>query len=110
MLHGGISASSIVQPQQFFTSSCEDIAAGRTRPPEYWREQMAYITGNAAPSFGLGQRVTAFVERARQARKARAIYRQTFDELSVLTDRDLADLGIARASIPSVAREAARLG
>lgn len=68
---------------------------------------MAFITGNAAPSFGLGQRIAAYVERARHARKAREVYRQTFDELSALSDRDLADLGIARASIPSVAREAA---
>jgi uncharacterized protein YjiS (DUF1127 family) len=71
---------------------------------------MAYITGNAAPAFGFGQRFTAFVERARQARKAREIYRQTYEELSVLTDRDLADLGISRISIPDVAREAARRG
>jgi uncharacterized protein YjiS (DUF1127 family) len=77
---------------------------------EYWREQMAYITGNAAPSFGLGQRITSYLERVRQARKAREIYRTTYEELSALSDRDLADLGIARASISSVAREAAQLG
>ena len=71
---------------------------------------MAYITSSAASSLGLGQRVAAFFERARQARKAREIYRKTHDELSVLSDRDLADLGIARSNIASVAREAARLG
>ena len=70
---------------------------------------MAYITGNAASTLGLGQRISGLVERIRQARKAREIYRQTYDELSALTDRDLADLGIARASIASVAREAARM-
>jgi uncharacterized protein YjiS (DUF1127 family) len=59
---------------------------------------MAYIT--AAPAFGFGQRIAAFVERARQARKAREIYRQTYEELSALSDRDLADLGISRISIP----------
>jgi uncharacterized protein YjiS (DUF1127 family) len=71
---------------------------------------MAYITGNAAPAFGFGQRITAFVERARQAQRARAIYRETHDELSALSDRDLADLGIARISIRDVALEAARRG
>ncbi len=44
----------------------------------------------------------------RAARKARAVYLQTLEELSALTDRDLADLGIARISIEDVAREAAR--
>jgi uncharacterized protein YjiS (DUF1127 family) len=69
---------------------------------------MAYITGNAAPSLGLGQRLSGIIDRYRRARMAREIYRQTYDELSVLSDRDLADLGIARASIPAVAREAAQ--
>ena len=71
---------------------------------------MAYITGNAAPAFGFGQRIAAFVERARQARRARVIYRETYEELSALSDRDLADLGIARISIRDVALEAARRG
>ena len=71
---------------------------------------MAYITGNAAPAFGFGQRIAAFVERARQAQRARAIYHETYDELSALSDRDLADLGIARISIRDVALEAARRG
>lgn len=70
---------------------------------------MAFITGSAAPSLGLARRVADFADRLRQARKAREVYRQTFDELSVLSDRDLADLGIARASIADVAREAARM-
>jgi uncharacterized protein YjiS (DUF1127 family) len=70
---------------------------------------MAFISSTGVPSLGLGQRYSEFVQRFRQSRKAKAIYRQTFEELSALSDRDLADLGIARASIPSVAREAARL-
>ena len=37
----------------------------------------------------------------------RAVYAQTVRELNALTDRELADLGIARASITTVAREAA---
>lgn len=70
---------------------------------------MAFITGNAAPSLGLAQRLSGLVERVREARKARDVYLQTYNELSVLSDRDLADLGISRASIGSVAREAARM-
>ena len=34
-------------------------------------------------------------------------YRQTLSELASLTDRDLADLGLHRADIRSVARDAA---
>jgi uncharacterized protein YjiS (DUF1127 family) len=71
---------------------------------------MAYVTGNAAPSFGFGQRIGALMDRMRDARKAREIYRQTYEELSALSDRELADLGISRISIPDVAREAALLG
>ena len=69
---------------------------------------MAFITGTAAPSLGLGQHFQDFVQRLRQAAKARAVYNQTFEELSALSDRDLADLGISRLSIGDVAREAAR--
>lgn len=36
----------------------------------------------------------------------RAAYRRTFDELASLTDRELADLSIARADIRRIAREA----
>ncbi len=35
-------------------------------------------------------------------------YRQAIDELSALSDRDLADIGILRADIQAVARDAAR--
>jgi uncharacterized protein YjiS (DUF1127 family) len=110
MLHGGISASAIVQVQQSLTSPCETQGDGPDPSAREWREQMAYITGNAAPTLGLGQRIAAFLERSREARKAREIFRRTHDELSALSDRDLADLGISRANIAAVAREAARMG
>jgi uncharacterized protein YjiS (DUF1127 family) len=73
-----------------------------------WREQMAFVSNTGVPSLGLGQRVSDFVQRLRQAAKARAVYTQTYEELSALTDRDLADLGISRLSIGDVAREASR--
>lgn len=37
----------------------------------------------------------------------RAAYRQTFDELSALSARELNDLGIARSDISRISREAA---
>lgn len=42
-----------------------------------------------------------------QAARRRAAYRQTHSELTVLTDRELADLDIARSDIARIAREAA---
>ncbi len=51
------------------------------------------------------------VERARAAfshwRARRAAFQQVVDELSVLTDRELADLGLSRYDIPGIARQAA---
>lgn len=42
------------------------------------------------------------------ARQRRAVYRQTVEELSGLSARELADIGIPRAHIRRVARESAR--
>ncbi|MFN4131238.1 MAG: DUF1127 domain-containing protein [Paracoccaceae bacterium] len=41
------------------------------------------------------------------ARERRAIYLQTLNELSAMSDRDLADINIARVSIQDIAQEAA---
>ena len=38
----------------------------------------------------------------------RAVYRRTVQELRVLSDRDLADLGLHRSEIPRIATEAAQ--
>lgn len=45
----------------------------------------------------------------RLAQTRRAVFRRTFNELAGLTDRELADIGIPRAHIRRVARDAARL-
>lgn len=53
----------------------------------------------------------SLVERARAAfghwRARRAAFQQVIDELSVLSDRELNDLGLSRYDIPAVARQAA---
>ena len=55
----------------------------------------------------LGQRIAEF-RASISERMARArVYRNTVSELQGLSDRDLADLGISRASIRSIALEAA---
>lgn len=68
---------------------------------------MAYVTESRAAGTTLGQRFanfrTAILDRMVRAK----IYRTTTTELSKLTDRELADLGIARSSIRAIAKQAA---
>lgn len=68
---------------------------------------MAYATETRPVGASLTERVGSF----RAAMKDRVakynLYRTTLTELQGLNDRDLADLGIARADIQDLAREAA---
>ena len=68
---------------------------------------MAYVNSSRATSIGVFDRVSALVASVKLALQRRATYQQTLYELSALSDRDLADLGLSRASIRTVAREAA---
>ncbi len=52
--------------------------------------------------------LTAITARIKAAIARNRVYRQTQRELSLLTDRDLADLGISRSAITQIARDAAR--
>lgn len=61
---------------------------------------------NAAAT-GIAGRFMAAIQRMQENRARRAIYRQTVRELNMLTNRDLADLGIDRAMIPQLAEDAA---
>jgi uncharacterized protein YjiS (DUF1127 family) len=56
---------------------------------------------------GLVARVEALLVAGAQVLRRRRIYSRTQAELSALTDRELADLGISRFDIARVAREAA---
>ena len=53
----------------------------------------------------------SLVDRARAAfshwRARRAAFQQVIDELSVLNDRELGELGLSRHDIPGIARQAA---
>lgn len=51
--------------------------------------------------------LTILRERLRQGLAWRRAYSATFNELARLSDRDLADLGIARSDIVRIAKEAA---
>ena len=68
---------------------------------------MAYVNSSRATSLGVFDRVSALVASVKLSLQRRAVFRQTLHELSSLSDRDLADFGLNRSSIRSVAREAA---
>ncbi|WP_420858535.1 DUF1127 domain-containing protein [Marivivens marinus] len=69
---------------------------------------MAYATDFRAARFPLMARLSGLrAELAERARKNR-VYRDTLNELAVMTDRDLADIGISRSMIKGVALEAAK--
>ena len=67
---------------------------------------MAYVNSRSA-SWSVLDRFASVVKMVKEAVEQRRIYVQTVQELSSLTDRDLADLGLSRAMISDVAREAA---
>ena len=52
-------------------------------------------------------RIAKFLADARDYMARRSVYRQTLRELNELTERDLADLGMSRSNIRSVAYDAA---
>lgn len=68
---------------------------------------MAYVNSSRAASFSLADRISGFVALTKASLARRAVYNQTVRELVILSDRELADLGITRHDIPAVAREAA---
>jgi len=68
---------------------------------------MAYVSTTRTVTNGLADRFGAFVKSIKLAAQRRAVYDQTLRELNSLTNRELADLGIARLNIRDVARTAA---
>ena len=70
---------------------------------------MAYAsnTRTAPIANGLGQRLNRWAAEFGAWNSRRRIYRTTYNELSMLADRELNDLGIARADIRRIASEAA---
>lgn len=67
---------------------------------------MAYVNSLSA-SLSFSDRVSSVVKMVKEAVVRRQLYNQTVAELGALSDRDLTDLGLSRASIAEVAREAA---
>ena len=68
---------------------------------------MAYVNTTRAASVGFSDRISAMVASMKTALQRRKLYNQTVRELSALSSRDLADLGISRSMITRLALEAA---
>ncbi len=68
---------------------------------------MAYANTTRALESGLRDRFNALVAVYVAGAARRRVYRQTVRELLVLSDRELADLGIHRSQISDIARQAA---
>ena len=67
---------------------------------------MAYVNSRSS-SVSIADRFAAFFKVGKEAIERRRIYMQTVTELSNLSNRDLDDLGLSRANIGAIAREAA---
>lgn len=68
---------------------------------------MAFITETRTNGISLIQRLTNLRGNFTEARAQRKIYKTTVSELENLSGRELADLGLSRSSIKSIALEAA---
>ncbi|AZL60326.1 DUF1127 domain-containing protein [Tabrizicola piscis] len=68
---------------------------------------MAYVNTTRVARKGLLDRLLVLKDAAVVAIQQRRVFSTTVAELNALTDRELSDLGIARASIRSIAHEAA---
>ena len=69
---------------------------------------MAIAQTTFGASNGIAERLTTFLGHAKEYRTKRKLYRATYRELNELSNRELADLGINRSMIRSLAIEAAK--
>lgn len=68
---------------------------------------MAYVNTTRLARKGFMDRLVVLKDAVLTAVNQHRVYKNTVAELNALTDRELADLGIARASIAEIAHEAA---
>ncbi|KIN64573.1 hypothetical protein Z946_3465 [Sulfitobacter noctilucicola] len=68
---------------------------------------MAYLNTSAAQGSTFGFRAAAIFQNIATRIRQRRIYNETFDGLSALSNRDLADLGLHRCNLRQIARESA---
>ncbi|WP_296765271.1 DUF1127 domain-containing protein [Sediminimonas sp.] len=66
---------------------------------------MAHVTDIRAPRSALVDRISAMLKSLAERHARYAAFRETVSELSELSDRELADIGLSRTQIRSVAME-----
>ena len=68
---------------------------------------MAYVNSTRSLNFGLADRLGNIAKSVKLALRRRRMFNQTVRELNVLSDRELADLGIHASMIKEIATQAA---
>ncbi len=68
---------------------------------------MAYVNSSRSVQSSVADRFVGLFAGVSAAIQRRRVYAQTLNELRALSDRELADLGIARSMISEIAHDAA---
>ncbi|WP_412563526.1 DUF1127 domain-containing protein [Thalassobius sp. MITS945101] len=66
---------------------------------------MANATIIRTETFGIADRFAALIQDLKDRRARRKLFRATLNEMSVLGDRELRDLGLSRSQLRSIAWE-----
>jgi len=104
MLHGAIAGLSIVQSQNKFIFNLTRDAETTLLIKD---NNMAYTADSSFAKPAAFGGIFAALNKLTEAMQRRRVYRTTVNELSALSDRDLSDLGVSRASIRRLALDAA---
>ncbi len=103
LLHSSIAKAVIVQMQHY--PILVSTKANRIQNETRWKLKMAYATHTYAPNSGLFGRLVELRKDIAQRFAFRRVFNKTVNELNGLDDRQLADLGLSRSQIHSVALE-----
>ncbi len=103
-LHGSIEDVSIVHLQQNVKLGPTETKEQQLTPEAKSMSKQMTLSAPIAhePAF-----LRSILERVAEKWAQNKVYRETLNELRALSDRDLSDLGLSRANIRYVAREAA---
>ena len=104
MLHSGIAGLSIVQSQNKFIL---DLTRDAETTLLVKDKNMAFTADSSFAKPAAIGGIFAALNKLTEAMQRRRVYRTTVNELSALSDRDLSDLGVSRASIRRLAMDAA---
>ena len=104
MLHSGIAGLSIVQSQNKFIFPIIKDAETTLLIKD---NNMVFTADSSFAKPAAFGGIFAALNKLTEAMQRRRVYRTTVNELSALSDRDLSDLGVSRASIRRLALDAA---